>query len=225
MTSMYDLKEKIYFEGVRKDLLDLIPHENRNGNVLEIGAGGGNTLLYAKENRYANNIYAIELFNIKESNQRSESFSGFILGNIEEMDFPFADVKFDAIILGDVLEHLIDPYTLVNKLKKYLTDDGAIISSIPNIREYRTMKKIFFKGDFKYTDSGILDKTHLRFFTKKNMIELFENNGYVVENIVSNDTRSALTFLKKFKFRKLFFKLFMEELLATQYFITAKKRK
>jgi len=222
---MYDEKNEIYFDNVRKDLLDLIPDDNKNKTILEIGAGGANTLIYAKKNGYAQNIYGVELFKIENSNQTNSLLEKFILGDIEKTELPFENNKFDVIICGDVLEHLIDPYTIIAKLKSFLKDDGVIIASIPNIREYKTMKTIFFKGDFKYTDSGILDKTHLRFFTKKNMIDLFKNNNYTIKNIVSSNKGDAMRFFKKLRFFKLFLQLFFEEFFTVQYFIVASKNK
>jgi len=146
-------KKYIYQQQPRKELLELIPLENRNGSMLEIGAGAGDTLLYAKENSFARDIYGVELFQIKGSNQESNIFSDFIIGNIETMTLPFEHSQFDVIVCGDVLEHLIDPSETLKQLKKYLKPNGVIIASIPNIREFETMKKIFFQGDFK----GVLE--------------------------------------------------------------------
>ena len=216
-------KDYIYQQEPRKELLELIPIKNRNGNMLEIGAGAGDTLLYAKENNYAQNIYGVELCKIENSNQTSEIFSNFIIGNIEDLKLPFEKESFNIIICGDVLEHLIDPYTVLNKLKEYLTDDGVIIASIPNIREFKTMKKIFFQGDFKYEESGILDKTHLRFFTKKNIIELFKNQGFNIIDIISSNKGMAMRYLKRLRIFKLFLQIFFEEFVTVRYFIIAEK--
>ena len=107
-----------YFNNTKTKLLELIPTRLRNGNLLEIGAASGNTLLYAKEHGYAKNIYGIELCGIKNSNQTNISMSDFIIGNIEEIDLPYNKESFDIILCGDVLEHLIDPYTIVKKVER-----------------------------------------------------------------------------------------------------------
>lgn len=207
----------------RKELLDLIPFNLRNSDILEIGAGAGDTLLYAKEHGYAKNIYGVELCSIPNSAQHSDLFSSFIIGNIETLNLPFENEMFDVIICGDVLEHLVDPYTTLENLKKYLKPNGVIIASIPNIREWKTMKKIFFQGDFHYQDSGILDRTHLRFFTKKNIIELFENQGFNILKIISSNKGLATRYLKRLRLFKLFLQLFFEEFVTIRYYVVATK--
>jgi len=81
--------------------------------------------------------------------------------------------KFDVIIFGDVLEHVAWPENILNKFKNYLYDDGIIIASIPNVANIITRINLLF-GNWNYQNSGILDNTHLRFFTKKTALELFK---------------------------------------------------
>ena len=215
-----------YFDNTKTKLLDLIPLKLRGGDLLEIGAASGNTLIYAKKNGYAENIYGVELCDIKNSNQENKLLSDFIIGNIEEIELPYNKESFDVILCGDVLEHLVDPYKIVNTLRKYLKKDGVFISSIPNIRKLSILKTIFVNGDFKYADHGILDKTHLRFFTKKNMINLFEDNGYTVINIIPSDTCNVKRYLKRLRFIRLFkclLSAIFKEFFTIQYYLVAKK--
>ena len=105
---------------------------------------------------------------------------------------------------------------MLRKIRKFLKPNGILLASIPNIREIKTLIDIVIKGDFKYVDSGILDKTHLRFFCKKNIIELFESTGYKIEKITFNLSPK----------RKLLLKLslgLLEEFLVTQYLVLCKK--
>lgn len=145
-------------------------------NVLDIGCACGATLLEIK-NRFPNaNLYGIEL------DSYSATFASHIAkvtqGNVETMELSF-DVNFDYIILGDILEHLVNPEILLSKLKKHLSPNGAIITSIPNILHYSAMLQIL-GGSFEYSDFGILDRTHLRFFTKYNSVKLLEQCGYQI---------------------------------------------
>jgi 2-polyprenyl-3-methyl-5-hydroxy-6-metoxy-1,4-benzoquinol methylase len=217
-----------YFLNVRKELLEMIPHQLKEGNLLEIGAGSCNTLVFAKENNYAKKVYDIELCQLENSNQNNPILDGFIIANIEEIKLPYSEKYFQVILCGDVLEHLADPYRLLNSLQKYLSDDGVIIVSLPNIRELKTLKKIVFDGDFKYTEAGILDKTHLRFFTKKNMIELLEDNGFQVDFVISSDRCNFKRYIKQLRLLKLFicvFKYIFEEFFTLQYYLLASKKK
>jgi 2-polyprenyl-3-methyl-5-hydroxy-6-metoxy-1,4-benzoquinol methylase len=158
--------------------------------------------------------------------EEKSQFDGFAVGNIESMNFPFNDVSFNVIICGDVLEHLIDPYTTIENLKKHLSPNGIIITSIPNIREWETLKSILFHGDFKYQDSGILDKTHLRFFCKKNSIALFENAGYTVQQVKSSFLKGKVSLSRKIRVPILQFLTFGNyvDFQTIQYFIVAQNR-
>jgi 2-polyprenyl-3-methyl-5-hydroxy-6-metoxy-1,4-benzoquinol methylase len=95
------------------------------------------------------------------------------------MDLPYEDKYFDYIIFGDVLEHLYDPQKLLIRIKKYLADSGKILCSIPNIMHASVLLPLL-KGEFRYQDSGILDRTHIRFFTLYSAIDLLKGAGYKV---------------------------------------------
>lgn len=164
---MYNIKNKQYFSRLRHDLLNLIPLEKRGGKLLEIGAGSGDTLIYAKENDYAKEVVGIELNKLENSNQNSNKIDKFIIGDIEKLNLKEIGNNFDIIICGDVLEHLVNPYEVVKKLKNILKSFGILIASIPNFCHYSVIYKIFFKKNFEYVNEGILDKIHLRFFCKK----------------------------------------------------------
>src|SRR3972149_8920682 len=154
---MYEEKPTKYYSYYRMSLINLIP-KNKDNKILEIGAGGGNTLVKIKELGIAKQVVGVELIKIENSNQSNSNIERFIIGNIENIELGFEENYFDVILCGDVLEHLLDPWQTVKKLQKYLKRGGIFIASIPNIREKSTLISIIFKGDFKYEDSGILDK-------------------------------------------------------------------
>ncbi|MGL5125357.1 MAG: class I SAM-dependent methyltransferase [Fusobacteriaceae bacterium] len=181
MNEDYLKKDVKYFSNPRKNVLEMIPLEKRNGKILEIGAGTGATLVYAKESGFAKEVHGIDL--VELDGQNHPFIDKFSIGNIEEIEVPYKEKEFDVILLLDILEHLVNPKEMLINLKKYLKDDGYILISLPNFRELINMRNIFLKGDFKYEKSGILDETHLRFFCKKNHIELYEKSGYFVKKI------------------------------------------
>lgn len=103
-------------------------------------------------------------------------------GMIEEFSTSH-NQTFDAIFFNDVLEHMYDPESALNTAKKHLNDNGKIYASIPNFIHVNNLYEILSTRDIEYQDSGILDRTHVRFFTKKSIRRLFEKTGYKVESI------------------------------------------
>ncbi len=90
--------------------------------------------------------------------------------------------KFDVAIFGDVLEHLRNPWKVLQETKQILNENGFVVASIPNIA-HGSVRLALLQGKFEYSDLGILDNTHLRFFTKKTIEELFETSGYLLHKI------------------------------------------
>jgi 2-polyprenyl-3-methyl-5-hydroxy-6-metoxy-1,4-benzoquinol methylase len=217
----YDNKEKDYFTGTRLDVISLLPN-NPNQKILEIGAGGGDTITYIKKNKLAKEVVGFELFEIPNSNQLNPEIDRFIFGNIESSDILEEENYFDVIILADVLEHLLDPWNVFLKVKKYLKKDGVILVSLPNVREINTLLKIAILGDFRYNEGGVLDKTHLRFFCKKNMMKMLNTEH---THIISS--HPSFKFNKDQWKRKLYnsfsFGLF-EEFLTFQYLFLVKNK-
>ena len=165
----YDKKGADYYSNIRLDLINLIDKQCQNLKVLEIGAAYGETLYYLKQNNIATEVVGVDLFEDKNNKQNYKPLDNFIFGNIEEIELPQYENYFDLILLPDVLEHLYEPSKVLEKTKKYLNANGKIIVSMPNIRHYSAITKIFLKGDFSYEESGIFDYTHLRFYCRKKL--------------------------------------------------------
>lgn len=89
----------------------------------------------------------------------------------------------NCIVFNDVLEHIVDPWEALRATRKHLAPGGVVIASIPNIRSLQVLIDLVFRGDWKYREMGILDRTHLRFFTKRSMQRLFTECGYEVLQI------------------------------------------
>lgn len=107
----------------------------------------------------------------------------FIHGNIEEIDLPYNTESFDIIICGDVLEHLVDPWSIVRMITRYLKTGGMFIASIPNFCEIKNICSIILKRDFRYEPWGIMDSSHLRFFCKNNCTDLFSEDLFLIKKI------------------------------------------
>ena len=162
-------------------LLSMIDKESSEVfHVLEIGCDCGVNLLYLK-NKYPNaTLYGAE---INESSARIAShIAGVQIANIEERNLQFGDVVFDYIIFGDVLEHLRDPQKTLEYCRMLLKDNGKILASIPNIMHHSVMRSLL-DGNFTYTDTGLLDKTHIHLFTYNEITRLFNETGFTIEDI------------------------------------------
>lgn len=170
-----------YYTFARIELIGFIdkPKEEKF-SVLEIGCGMGATLAKIKYLWPNAEVKGIEL--VEKVADIGASYLDIIQGNAEHMEMPYEEKSFDYIILGDVLEHLYNPQELIQKMCRYLKDDGAFLCSIPNMMHVSVLLPLL-KGEFEYQESGILDRTHIRFFTLKSILQMFRNCGLKMENL------------------------------------------
>ncbi len=216
----YQHKPSDYFGHARADALRLLPG-NSNLSILELGAGGGYTLAEAKNKGLATYVAGVELFHIENSLQQSSVMDEFHFSDLNADVVDLKKKEFDAVLCLDVLEHLVDPWKVVSDWSVYLKKDGLLLISIPNIREFRVMWKIFFRGDFGYTSDGILDKTHLRFFTRKTLFHLPSSRDFHQIEVVPAIRYQQAGFFRTW-FNRLTFGLF-EDFLTVQWFVLARK--
>jgi len=175
--------DETYYQHVRHDLVQKIPIGSNR--VLDVGCAEGATGFLLKQSGRASEVVGIEL--ISEAARNAESrLDHVIFGDLEQLplDEPFiSKASFDYILCGDVLEHLKDPWLQLKRLSTLLKPNAYIIISLPNVRHYSVVFPLLFRGDWKYLDSGILDATHLRFFTKKTALLLVEGAGLQPDSI------------------------------------------
>ena len=112
--NLYGEKEAVYFTDPRRDLIRLIPSRSAN-KILEIGAGGGDTLIEIKKQNLATEVVGVDLMEIPDSKQSDPGIDNFIICDVEEADLRLPTSYFDVIILGDVLEHLVDPWSFLTR--------------------------------------------------------------------------------------------------------------
>lgn len=116
--------------------------------------------------------------------------------NIETEDLSDIKEKYDIIYLGDVVEHLFYPIATLEKCKQLLKKDGKIIFSIPNMAHI-SIRLLLLKGDFEYTETGLLDKTHVHFFNLKEINRVFNEAGYSLGELDYVEKDYPATLLKK----------------------------
>lgn len=165
-----------YHINPRFDILALIPPNTKK--VLDVGCSSGELGSKLKEKLNVEKVIGIE-FNEDAAKIASKNLDEVFIGDAENINLPFENDYFDCIIYADILEHLINPWTVLQKHKKLLRSEGFIIVSIPNIRHIHTFSNLL-RGNWKYVDRGIFDKTHLRFFTLKSITESLQDAGYSI---------------------------------------------
>ena len=166
--------EARYYDGERSEMLPFIPSGAHR--ILELGCANGRFAAGIKERQVAE-IWGVEI-NPEAAARAAHRLDRVIQSDIHSAleKLPFA--YFDCVVCNDILEHLPDPETILEKLRKYITPTGVIVASIPNIRYLPVLFELLVMKDFKYRNRGVLDNTHLRFFTRKSIQRLFMNSGY-----------------------------------------------
>jgi 2-polyprenyl-3-methyl-5-hydroxy-6-metoxy-1,4-benzoquinol methylase len=172
----YQNKDEGYFKNLRPEMVLLLPNDAKT--ILDIGCADGSFAKIVKDKNNAE-VWGVELM-AEEAKKASTKIDKVLAGSIEECIPEIPENYFDVIYLNDILEHLVDPYTIIQKIKKNLSENGVVISSIPNIRYHKSFMKLIFKKQWNYEDHGTLDKTHLRFFTKSSIHNMYTNAGYQV---------------------------------------------
>jgi 2-polyprenyl-3-methyl-5-hydroxy-6-metoxy-1,4-benzoquinol methylase len=147
--------------------------------ILEFGPANGRMTKYMKETLGCK-IYAVEL-DEKSANDTRIYCEEILTGDIEQYKWLelYKDIKFDYIIFADVLEHLYWPEKVLNSSKKLLESDGSILISIPNISHNSILIELF-NDRFTYHDTGLLDNTHIRFYTKKSFKNVLKKLNFTV---------------------------------------------
>ena len=174
MDKGYQNKVSNYFSNTRKDIEPALPIYSES--VLEIGCGTGATLEWLKTSGRCKFTTGIELI-ASQADRAAQVVDRVIQGSIETIDLASWTECFDLILCLDVLEHLNDPWEIIERLGHLLKPNGRLVASIPNIRHISVLVPLIFRGEWTYRERGILDKTHLRFFTKKSAIHLMTCGG------------------------------------------------
>ncbi len=173
--------DRSYYRQERREVEAMIPRGA--SRILDIGCGEG-ALGRALLERGASEVVGIETDPATAEAAR-KNLTRVFRGDVETLELPFEDGYFDCIVLADVLEHLRDPLSALSKVKRCLSDSGTVVASIPNVRFLNVVEQLA-EGRWEYKDFGILDRTHLRFFTKREMEALFRDAGFELEGISEN---------------------------------------
>jgi glycosyltransferase involved in cell wall biosynthesis/SAM-dependent methyltransferase len=174
-------KGDAYYRQERREIEAIVPAGA--SRIMDVGCGEGMLGRILLE-RGAAEVVGVEA-NPAAARRARENLSRVLEGDVESLALPFEDGHFDCIVLADILEHLRDPLSALVKMVRCLSDSGAIVASIPNVGFFEVIRRLA-EGRWEYEEYGILDKTHLRFFTKKEIELLFHQAGLELTGISEN---------------------------------------
>jgi len=167
-----------YSMGAREDLLDLANLKKSDLTIMDIGCACGGTLMKAREMNPNVQLYGIEMSSGAAA--VAEHFGQVFQADMLTIDKPELLGNFDYIFMGDVLEHIVDTDGALAKVYSWLKKGGQLIVSVPNIANISIMTNMLM-GKWHYGDSGILDRTHMRFFTYKEMVENLTRHNLAIK--------------------------------------------
>ena len=172
-----------YFGRVRSEILPHLPA--RLERMLDIGCGEGVTSAFIREHRpdlsWTGGVELVPDAAAKAGQVLDQVWCG----DLERLGFDreIPPGSIDAILCLDVLEHLVDPWAMVRRLSPLLSPQGHLVISVPNVRNWKFIRDLLFRGRFHYAEAGLLDRTHLRFFVRETARELAEVGGLKVATL------------------------------------------
>lgn len=165
---------ELYFKGHRPELKPFIPKGVKK--ILEIGCGEGGFRTNFDDD--------VEYWGVEPNSEvgfvSKEKFYKVLNGIYDDVANDIPDHYFDLIVCNDVIEHMIDHDDFFEKIKSKMAKDGQILMSIPNVRYIPNLLNLIFKKEWEYQDAGILDRTHLRFFTEKSLKSTLMKHHYEI---------------------------------------------
>jgi len=174
----YGTKAPAYFRYPRPEMLPFVPVHCRR--VLDVGCADGAFGESLKRTR------GIEVWGVEPTKSAAAAAKEKLDRVVEGVFNPQAGLpaqSFDCILFNDVLEHMLAPELALRYARDLLAPGGVVVASIPNIRSFPTVWQLIFRARWEYQDAGVLDKTHLRFFTKSSIVDMFEREGFALETV------------------------------------------
>ncbi len=206
-----------YFAHARKEIAPLLPPHC--GRVLELGCGSGATLGWLRQTQKVSRTVGIEIAEAAASAARKHADEVY-WSDFEHDKLAMATDQFDVILCLDVLEHMVNPWAVVDRLvTQHLAPGGLMIASVPNVRHYNVVFPLLFGGRWDYADAGPLDRTHLRFFTRNSALQLLTHAQLTTPSCGATGFDD---FSKKQIVNTLTFGFF-REFVTYQYYLTARK--
>jgi 2-polyprenyl-3-methyl-5-hydroxy-6-metoxy-1,4-benzoquinol methylase len=179
MSSKYEAR--IDLENTNTSHALIVEFVGRGKRVLDVGCAAGDLARVLAERGCG--VTGIEID--PEAARHAEKLcERVVVGDVEDLDLSemLRDEAFDVIVFGDTLEHFKNPLRTLDRLKPFLRSEGYLVASIPNVA-HGSVRLALIQGKFRYSPLGLLDNTHLRFFTRASVEQLFEDAGFLITGL------------------------------------------
>ncbi len=166
-----------YFKNSRPEMVQYIPVNAKS--ILEIGCGEGGFIGQFKGT--GRELWGVEI-NPEAGQKALDECDHVLIGDFNHLKEQLPKKHFDCIVFNDVLEHLYSPWDVIRFCKELLSTEGVIVSCIPNFKYISNLvTEIIIEGEFRYKpEGGILDDTHIRFFTSKSIVRMYNEQGFKI---------------------------------------------
>ena len=172
------------YEAPRDDLLPFFPAGAKR--MLDVGCGAGGFGRTVQNAHPDVEVCGVEPYPLAAQAARGH-YAQVVTGLFPDVAPELGDRRFDVVFFNDVLEHTYDPVTVLQGARPLLADGGTVVASIPNIRHFSVLWDLIRHNQWRYEERGLLDRTHIRFFTAPTMRALFEDNGWRVLDLVGHN--------------------------------------
>lgn len=201
-----------YFTADRDDFAQFLSATGKFDTVLDIGCAAGTLGSQLLESGLAKAVDGIEI-NPAAAAKATPRLRKVWVDSVESLLPNIPLHAYNLIVMADSLEHLIDPWQVLKDLRKNCSPGTQLAVSVPNIREKNVIFPLLLRGRFQYQDAGVMDRTHLHFFTRSSLLSLISETGWTVERVQPNIKQKYLKWWYPYKF--------LEEFIAVQYFMIA----
>lgn len=204
-----------YYVAERPEFVSFIGEFGTFASAIDIGCAGGKLGTELKQKGVVSSCDGIEPF--PEAASIAETVLDHVWqGSLETLAEEIPWQHYDLVIMADVLEHLVDPWSALRILHKKTRPGCRLALSVPNVRHYKVVLPLLFKGEFRYQNQGIMDRTHLHFFTRSSLIETLQDCGWAIQGIGSH--------MKK-RYRRAYYPTrLIEPFVAVQHLLVAEKK-
>lgn len=174
MTQNHPPKKPHYYSRARSEMLPFLP--SKIGTMLDIGCGEAEFARLVKT-QFQANVWGIER-ETAVAQKAARQLDKVLVGDVTTILPTLPANYFDCVVFNDILEHLERPEVVLAMSQRLLTPNGVIVCSIPNVRNFHTMVDVVIRKQWHYVDEGVMDRTHLRFFTEKSIRNMFHACNY-----------------------------------------------